>query len=246
MINAVPSRQIRTSQAESGLGLVSAMVGMFLSLTMGAIAVSLLGKALQGPTGSELDNTTDNLRKHIQLWREVALGTGANPNNTAGIDTIKACQLSGSPLKCSPYSGGTGNQCFVHLSQNLPFNGPELLIRAFRLNNGQLQYYAGQSNDSSWNQHKQLCEQNTGWTAMNDTRVYSIQSLRVCTANVTNVAQANQDYETRCTSALDNNSIKNRAWLLLFDTIQVKSPELKDQIHGWLGFQNSTRVTSIQ
>lgn len=246
MINAAQLHPTRRKLAQSGLGLVSAMVGMFLALTMSAIAVSLLGKALKGPTGSELDNTTDNLRKHIQLWRETALGTGANPNNTAGIDTIKACQLSGSPLKCSPYNGGTGSQCFVHLSQNLPFNGPELLIRAFRLNNGQLQYYAGQSNDSSWNQHKQLCEQNTGWTAMNDTRVYIIQSLRVCTANVTSLTQANQDYETSCVSVLDANPVKNRAWLLLFDTQQVKSPDLKDQIHGWLGFQNSTRVTSIQ
>lgn len=240
-----PNRQ-HLGQRQIGLSLVSAMVGVFLSLTMVAIAMTLLGSVLQGPSGSDLDNTTDNVRKHIQLWREIALGTGANPNNTAGIGTVKACQLTGNPLKCTPYNGGTGNQCFVHLSQNLPFKGPELLIRALRLTNGQLQYYAGQSNDSAWNQHKQLCEQNLGWTAMNDTKVYRIQALRVCTADVFNVARVNRDYQTRCASILDNNAIKNRAWLVMFDTIQTKSPQLTEQIHGWLGFQNSTRVESIQ
>lgn len=239
-------RQNHPDRSQCGMGLVSAMVGVFLSLTMGAIAISLLGRALQGPTGSDLDNTTDNLRKHIQLWREIALGTGANPNNTAGIGTVKACQLTGNPLKCTPYNGGTGNQCFVHLSQNLPFKGPELLIRALRLNNGQLQYYAGQSNNSTWNQHKQLCEQNLGWTAMNDTKVYTINALRVCAGNVDNLARANRNYESQCASILDSNSLKNRAWLVMFNTTQTKAPQLQDQIYGWLGFQNSTRVESIQ
>lgn len=231
---------------ELGLGLVSAMIGVFLSLTMGAIAISLLGRAMQGPTGGDLDNTTDSLRKHIQLWREIALGTGANPNNTTGIETIKACQLAGNPAKCAPYTGGTGGQCFVHLSQNLPFKGPELLIRGLRLSNGQLQYYAGQNTNPSWNQHLQLCEQTAGWTALNDTRLYSIQALRVCAADATAANKANINYEARCSSILDTSSIKNRMWLVMFETTQTKSPQITDQLHGWLGFQNATRVESIQ
>lgn len=240
----IKSRSIKNRQL--GMGLVSAMIGVFLSLTMGAIAISLLGRAMQGPTGGDLDNTTDSLRKHIQLWREIALGTGANPNGTAGIETIKACRLTGNPLKCAPYNTGTGNQCFVYLSQNLPFKGPELLIRALRLNNGQLQYYADQSTNAAWNQHQQLCEQTTGWTALNDTNVYSIQALRVCAADASTANKANVNYENQCASVLDTESIKNRTWLVMFDTTQTKSPLITDRLHGWLGFQNSTRVASIQ
>ncbi|MDH4396696.1 MAG: hypothetical protein QE278_13535 [Limnobacter sp.] len=233
-------------RSQKGMGLVSAMIGVFLSLTMGAIAISLLGRAMQGPTGGELDNTTDSLRKHIQLWREIALGTGANPNGTPGIETIKVCQLTGNPAKCAPYTGGTTGQCFVYLSQNLPFKGTDLLIRALKLTNGQLHYYAGQNTNTSWNDHRQLCEQTTGWAALNDTNVYQIQAMRVCAADVSSANRANLNYDNQCVSVLDTTGIKNRMWLVMFDTIQTKPPQITDRLHGWLGFQNSTRVESIQ
>ena len=50
----------QNERRQTGLSLVSAMVGVFLSLTMVAIAMSLFGRAIQGPSGGDLDNTVRN------------------------------------------------------------------------------------------------------------------------------------------------------------------------------------------
>lgn len=232
-----------------GFSMISALVGIFICALVTALGTSLLAKSIQGDGLDKIDNATADLRKHLQLWQDTALGAGANLDGTPDLDTIRVCSLQVDPntgkRSCMSSYRDLGENCFMYLSQNLRGKQPVLNIRGFRVVDGQLQYYSGGSSSLNWNGHKFQCENDTQWTPLNDLNIYSISSLRVCQVNTADSNFHNIDYANQCTTILATNPERNRAWALLVTTQQSSNASITKNTVAWLWHQNATKVSRV-
>lgn len=231
-----------------GYSLLGAMIAIFIGLMASSAAMSMLGNSTQETLGALSQATTADLRKHVHVFQETALGASANPNGSTAVQTIKVCSLStvaSNRLDCQPYSTGSPNQCVVFVSS--PLSSPEsrLEVRAFRVLDQQLQYYVWDSAPANWNGAEGLCENPTGWINMSNTDTYRMTSFRLCQLDASAVTTVNRNYQQNCTSVLDGASNPRRKWMVVMTASPTQHTNMVREMFGVMWFQNPTLVSSI-